>query len=192
MEDLVCRLNEDLEAIFQWSKKNKLHLNASKTQAIAISHFSYNLDGISPIVLNGSVVKHEKTVKTLGFILNTHLTCVDHVNSSISRLYYILRHLWKTGYFIREDIKLKLVKTLIILIISYHELIYGCLDKASMNKYQLMINNCARYIYLKRKYDHISNFSKTILECSLSAFFDRRLLYLYIRLSFLVHRNTFL
>lgn len=179
-EDLVFRINEDLQAISLWSKNNRLNLNSSKTQAIALSHFPYNLDNVSPIMLNGSVVKYEKIVKTLGFTLNQNLTCIDHVNASVSRMYSVLRQLWKTAYFIPKDVKLKLVKMLLVPIISYHELIYGCLDKESLGKYQLLFNNAARYIYLKRKFDHISEFSTNILDCSISIFFDRRLvLFIY-------------
>lgn len=169
-EDLVFRINEDLESIFLWSKYNKLNLNASKTQAIVLSHGSFSMEDVSPLVLNGTIIKYETSLRTLGFKLNTSLTCVDHVNSTICKSYGVLRQLWKSAAYIPQDVKLKLVKTLLVPIISYQELVYGCPDKGSLSKLQLLINNAARYVHSKRKFDHISELSMQILGCSLSKF----------------------
>ena len=43
-----------------------------------------------------------------------------------------------------------------------------------MKKLQLVINNCARFVYYKRKYDHISQCSLNILETTLSSFLNIR------------------
>ena len=52
--------------------------------------------------------------------------------------------------------------------------VYGNLDCASMNKLQLAINNCARFVYNKIKYDHISQCSVNILLTTLASFLNIR------------------
>ena len=47
---------------------------------------------------------------------------------------------------------------------------YGNLDSALLKKLQLTINNCARFVYNKRKYDYISTYSMNILGTNLRDF----------------------
>ena len=49
-EDLVCRINEDLIAIHDWSRTNRLTLNESKTQLMLISKSNFYIETLSPIL----------------------------------------------------------------------------------------------------------------------------------------------
>jgi len=99
---------------------------------------------------------------------------------------------------------MKLVRTLIVPIMHYHALVYGNFDSASKGKLQLVINSAARYVYNKRKYDHISNEARNILNCDISSFYNvinlvflHKLinsqcpLYLYEKLNFAQSLRTF-
>ena len=163
-EDLVCRLNEDLARISLWAKNNGLKLNASKSQALPIMHTPHNVDFLSPISLNEAEIVYERTALSLGFKINSKLSCWDHVNLIVCKMYGVIRKLWASSSFLSVETKLKLIKSLLIPVISYSGLVYGKLDSASKSKLQLAINNAARYVFMKRKYDHISIYARQILS----------------------------
>ena len=81
------------------------------------------------------------------------------LKDAVQKIYIVIRKLWHIESF-HPELKLKLVK------ISP--------DSSSMNKLQLAINNCARFVYNKRKYDHISQHSLNILRSSLQSFLNTR------------------
>ena len=72
--------------------------------------------------------------------------------------------LWLPALFLSQNVKLKLVHSLIVPLILYGSNVYGVLDAESQRKLQLSVNNCARFVYNKRKFDHTSQFAKDISE----------------------------
>ena len=171
-EDLVSRINEDLSRISLWAESNGLKLNSSKTQALPISHDDFNLESLPKIVTNNTEISYENSVTSLGFVLNRKLSCKDHVNVTVSKMYSVIRKLWASSDFLCTETKLQLVKSLCIPIMTYSGLIYGNMDSASKQKLQLVINSAARYVYNQRKFDHISMYSKRILNCDITNFFN--------------------
>ena len=171
-EDLISRINDDLDRISSWAERNSLKLNAAKTQALPISHTDFDVTSLPDICVNNVPIKFENVVTSLGFKLNRRLDCRDHVNSTVSKMYAILRSLWASSCFLSSDLKLKLIKSLLVPILSYGGLVYGNLDSSSRQKLQLAVNNAARYVFLKQKYDHISVFSKQILNCDVKKFYE--------------------
>lgn len=174
LEDLFHRINSDLSAIYIWSVENGLTLNPSKTQAILISKKYYEPDFLPPLLLSNTQIKFVDKVTTLGFKINTSLSCHDHINYTISRIYGCLRKLWTCASFIPRDTKLKLMKTLLVPIITYTEAIYCKLDSLSQNKLQVAFNGMIRYIYGLRRYDHVSAYQNSILGCSLTQYLNAR------------------
>ena len=59
------------------------------------------------------------------------------------------------------------MRTLVLPNLSCCDLVYGSMDAASKNKLQLCLNNLARFVFTKRKYDAISEDAYKILNCSL-------------------------
>lgn len=201
-EDLVYRLNEDLREICRWSQNNNLCINASKTQALTIHH-DCSLIELPDILMGNEQVKYVRVVKNLGFMINSMLNCKNHIDHTILKIYNVLRKLWYSSSYVPCDVKLKLIKTLIVPLITYGAIVFGNLDNASNSKLQIVINNCARYVFNKRKYDNISQYSIQILGCSLKSYLNVRNLiflhklvytqepeYLYNKLTFARSRRT--
>ena len=89
-------------------------------------------------------------------------------------MYIILCKLSCIASFLHTELKLKLVKIYLILLIIYGADVYVKLDSASLKKLQLTINNCARFVYNKRRYDHISTYAMNILGTNLRGFLNTR------------------
>ena len=67
-DDLVVRLNDDLDCIYEWSKTNYLTINTLKTQAICIYHKVIAMK-ITPLNINGGNISLMNEVKNLGFVV---------------------------------------------------------------------------------------------------------------------------
>jgi len=79
-----------------------------------------------------------------------------------------------------KERRLYLVKSLVIPHILYCDIIYHCCDSFTFRFLQVSYNNCLRYIYGLRKYDHVSPYSNNIFGCSLRVNFQLRMvLFLY-------------
>ena len=113
-------------------------------------------------------------VKNLVFVVNSQLNCINHVNSTVQKMYFVLRKLWHIASFLHPELKLKLVKIFITPFIIYGSNVYESPDSSCMKKLQLSTNNCARFVYNMRKYDHISQYSLNILGTSLESFLNTR------------------
>ena len=182
IEDLVYRINEDLERILIWANDNNLKLNASKTKALPISHSLFDIESLPAVSLKNVSVNYEHCVTSLGFKINRRLDCSDHINSAVLKMYATLRSLWVSSNFIPENTKIKLIKTLLVPIMSYGAQVYGCIDCSSKQKLQYVINNAARYAFNKRKFDRISTYSIQILNCDIYNYFKKINLYFMFKL----------
>ena len=179
-EDLGARINEDLSNICCWAESNKLQINAAKTQAICLHHTTLSTVDFPLIIMQSSIIGYVEVVKSLGFHINTKLTCTHHINATVLKIYNVLRILWFSASFLPADIKLKLIHSLILPLILYAANVYGDMDAESLRKLQFAVNNCARFVYNKRKYDHISHLSQNILGFSIINFLHiRNLLFMH-------------
>ena len=107
-------------------------------------------------------------------MLNSSLTCSDHINAVVSKVYYVLRNLRRTASCTPLQTKLHLVRQLIIPIISYAETVYPSLDSASLHKLQVAFNFATRYVYCLRRRESVSRWSKEILGCTIEDYLKIR------------------
>lgn len=204
INDLALNFNHDLSAIHRWSVENGLLLNPTKSQIIAICNRSLDISLLPDIFLSCSKLTYSQSVKSLGFILNRNLSCYDHINIVVGRIYGCLRKLWLSANFTPIETRRKLVIALIIPIITYAEVVYSNLDSLSQHKLQVAFNDSVRYIYGLRRYDRISELSRNVLGCSLQQYLNARNCiflhniitrktpeYLYSRLNFSRSHRTF-
>jgi hypothetical protein len=59
----------------------------------------------------------------------------------------------------------------------YCDCVYFALDSYSQRKLTVAFNACARYVYRRTLFDHISDVSDSILGCSLLTYMEFRLAY---------------
>ena len=48
---------------------------------------------ITPLNINGGNISFMNEVKNLGFVVNSQLNCINHVNSAVQKMYFVLRNL---------------------------------------------------------------------------------------------------
>lgn len=81
---------------------------------------------------------------------------------------------------------------------TYCRAVYPLLDAKCTRKVNVAFNDCVRFVYNLKRYDHVSSYANAILECPIQTYIDRRALsllhklivaktpsYLYEQLNFL-------
>lgn len=197
-------INEDLNNISLWSEKNYIKLNPTKSQAIFIYKKSVNTNLFPPIFLGCDIIEYFEKVRDLGIILNNRLTWDDHISNMSQKIYGSLRSLWDVTRFANSSLRKKLFLAFVFPLFLYGDVVFFGMSKACERKIQLLLNACVRYIFKLRKYDHISEYSNTVLNCNLNCYYKIRVLcqffkiisshtptYLFDKLKFsLSNRNT--
>jgi len=174
IEDLAARVNEDLCKINNWAARNCLSLNPAKSCVLPIAKTPVDTGTIPQIFVGDTPLPFVNKTVNLGFVINSTLTCSDHINTVVSKIYYVLRNLRRTANCTPLKTKLHLVKQLIMPIISYAETVYPCLDSASMHKLQVAFNYATRYVYCLRRREGVSEWSREILGCTVEEYLKIR------------------
>lgn len=179
-EDLCARLNEDLERISAWAEINKLKINPLKSSVLPIAKHDVDVEGLQEITVNNLPLKFVSKTRNLGFLINSKLSCTDHINNVVSKVYAILRVLRMSSDFTPLEVRKKMALQLIMPIISYAATVYCKPDSVSMHKLQVSFNHTVRYVYGLQRFDHIRQWSKSLLGVNLVDYFAvKNCLFLY-------------
>ena len=74
-DEILKRLNDDLESISRWIKLNELALNPKKCEYMIIgSPQRLNYVQFGTLMLNGVAIKRVDTFKYLGIVLDTNIS----------------------------------------------------------------------------------------------------------------------
>jgi len=167
---LLCigRLNRALQDISNWARENLIKINVNKTHVIYFTNKKrFNVSHIPMLTFDDIDLPYETRVKNLGVTFGVDLRFREHVNSICSSIYHTLSHLWCSTKYLPTETRKRLVITLILPKITYCAPVYAGLSRESWGKLHRAWNACARYIFRKRKRDHISAFTNQILNCTL-------------------------
>ena len=161
----IALINKDLENISNYSKRNCLKLNATKSKFIIIGSRpnlkklkSIELD---PIKLGTEIIEREHAVKNLGIIFDETMSWSKHVNHITAKAYGKLRQAFRFKHFLTSEVKWNLCQTYILSQFNYGDIILQGLSNELLHKLQKAQNSCIRYSFGLRKYDRISNFRKS-------------------------------
>jgi hypothetical protein len=168
--DSILKMNASLTRVIQWSNENRIALNPNKSKLIIFSNTKINLDLIPSVIINDTVLTSQLNIKNLGIIFDNKLSFVDHAVKISGEVYSTLRRLWATGNYLSTETRKRLVKSLILPKFIYGAPILLGASRAAWNHLNLAFNSCARYVYRKRRYDHISIYVLRILGCSLESY----------------------
>lgn len=162
----VTELNADLDAIYDWTRRNGLVLNTGKSHALAIG--SIDQFAVTQVAIGGIVIPYEAKVTSLGLVLNSKLDWRDHISSVSSKVFGGLRSLWPRASVTPRRIRCMLVKALLLPILTYGDAIFAhSLDSSSKQALYRVFNSCIRYVYGLNRYDSVSEFSQRLLGCDI-------------------------
>ena len=92
----------ELGKISEWFRANKLSLNEDKTR-VTLFHRPQDRDNLPlqlpALKINDYEIKRSSSIKFLGFLVNAHLSWIDHINTLENKLSEKLGLLCKAKHF---------------------------------------------------------------------------------------------
>lgn len=152
-------LNEDLGRISDWSRDQSMVLNASKSCVLFIENSS-TLNKVakfnfSTIHIDNIEIPIKEYAKNLGVICDSHLNFQQHLSSKLKSCYIKLKSLYAFKYLLSENVKYKLMESLVFPIFDYClPMYYSFLNNNYKNKLQMAQNACMRFVYLTKKFEY--------------------------------------
>lgn len=174
IDELIRRINVDLEAITNWANANCLHPNPKKTQAIVFSRTG-TVEPQEEIVFSGEVVQLSSTVTNLGLQMDKNLTWTPQVNSVVQRAFNTLRTFRRFAAVLSTATRRKLVQAVVIPIFTYCDVVYHHGLSAALKE---QLNRCfkaaVRFVYNLRRRETTAAVRNSILGHDLQANYHLR------------------
>lgn len=148
-----------LELIAKWMDKHFLKLNPGKSQVIIFHPKSVSSDiAFSRVMLGGgSYIGISKKVNNLGVIFDSDMSFSSQISSIVSQGYQLIRNVSTVRKYLSVDHIRTLINCMIVAKIdSCNSLLFG-VSSYELGRLQRFQNSCARLIYGKHKYDHVTN-----------------------------------
>ena len=147
--------------IKKWMCFMSLKLNEGKTKLLFLNKPSVESHEISSFPINAcsteiTGVDWLKEIKSLGVFLDEHFNLTNHI-SYIRKYCFGQLMSWKRiAPSLTEDVKLLLVKQLILSKVDYCNSLFAGLPDTTIQSLQSIVNCAIRFIYNVRKRDHIT------------------------------------
>ncbi|XP_045542568.1 uncharacterized protein LOC123723550 [Papilio machaon] len=156
----LAHINEDLQTIEEWAKKNNLTLNPTKCKYMIIGtrRQRERIESHKPqIKLRNKILEKVHAAKNLGLQMDSELRFVDHVNTAIRNAFYRLKVLYRVRCFLTESVRLRLVDSLILSRFNYCDAVYGPrLLIKTQRAIQRVQNACMRFCFNIPRREHIT------------------------------------
>jgi exonuclease III len=130
LNETIESMQKEMDSIFQWSTKNNLQLNATKTKLMLFStkqmSRAHKLEEHDIYVTsNNKYIQRVDSFKILGVHFNNHLTWNNHVNSIIKSGFVTLKTLKQFKRLADFKLKKSLAECLVLSKISYCNTIFS-------------------------------------------------------------------
>ena len=147
-----------LDLISSWMTKHFLKLNPTKSQVIVFcpKASSDQLVFDNLMLSDGSYIKLSSKVYNLGVHMDSALTFSPHISTTVAEGYYLIRNLAGIRKYISQDHLKTLVNSIVIAKADNCNSLYYGISAYDSKKLQMFQNSCARLIYGKKKFEHVS------------------------------------
>ena len=145
-EHSIPRLQEALNRIEHWSKKNGFIFSPTKSAVVTFSKNNRMLCA-SPLRLSGNIIPRLNSFKFLGIVLDSRLSMVkhiEHIKAKCSKRLNLFRCIAGTDYGADRTTLLHLYKALVLPIIEYGAIIYAGASENTLKKLETIQNSFVR------------------------------------------------
>jgi Reverse transcriptase (RNA-dependent DNA polymerase) len=164
----VVKMNQLLRAVSDWSVTNGVSINPEKSKVMLISRVA--LASPPPVFVDGCVVEYCSSAKVLGLTMTSDLNFDRHVSELCRNIGWSLSMLRQTRLVVSRNLRLRLVKALLLPKITYCCNIFAGVSRGSWSKLTISFNGCIRYAYGLSRFQSVSFLVHEFLGCSLEKF----------------------
>jgi hypothetical protein len=157
----IASIESCTQRVHDWLLNNGLHLNPSKSEAIAFSNPRSKplvalAESVKTITVAGSPIKLQSSIKSLGVYLDSHMSFDKHVSEICKASYFHIRALRH----IRSSLTTEAAKTVAVAIVGsrldYCNSLLTGTSASNLARLQLVQNTLARVVAQKSRYCHIT------------------------------------
>ena len=160
MADLENVINSELRNLNCWLVTNKLSLNIAKTEFMVIGS-NQRVHALSNnqinIEIDGKSIKRVKEAKSLGLLIDEHLSWTKHIDEKSKTISSAIGALKRIRPFISESSALQIYQALILPHFDYCSSVWDELNVTLSDKLQKLQNRAARVI-TRSSYDTSTSF----------------------------------
>ena len=157
----IASIESCTQRVHDWLLNNGLHLNPSKSEAIAFSNPRSKplvalAESVKTITVAGSPIKLQSSIKSLGVYLDSHMSFDKHVSEICKASYFHIRALRH----IRSSLTIEAAKTVAVAIVGsrldYCNSLLAGTSASNLARLQLVQNTLVRVVAQKSRYCHIT------------------------------------
>lgn len=152
-------LERCIYAVHDWMLQNGLSLNPSKSEAIQFSlgRGRRSVSDIGSVDVSGADIQPTTVVKSLGVLLDQHLSFDQQVDSVCKSCYFHIRALRHVRDSLPDDVAKTVACSIVSSRLDYCNALFYNMSAINVAKLQRVQNSLARVILKQRKYDHVSS-----------------------------------
>ena len=146
-------IKQCLLEIKRWMAHNFMKLNEDKTQFLLLGkktivdrHSELSLE-LSPKMIIPLTDYKNDSAKSLGVKLDSTLSMKRQMNDVRRKCFWTLTNLGNFGHYLSEDLKISLVKTLVLSKLDYCNALYAGTQASVLNKLRSTMNSAIRFIF---------------------------------------------
>ena len=155
---LCVTLPKLLDLISGWMNSKFLKLNAGKSNLLVFApkHLQNQILIDKVYIGDNTFLPVSSNAMNLGFKLDSELKLDQHIGMILSQSYTMISLIGKIRRYLTVNDLRCLVQCIIISKVDNCNSIYYGISEYEINRLQKLQNSCARLIYNKKKYDHVS------------------------------------
>lgn len=144
---LQAQIEYDAAILAEFSRINKLVLNAGKTKFVRFKPYVSGNDGEMIVHVDGTPVGESGSVKYLGVHLNHNLLWDVHITQIKAKISSAIGVLYKFKNKLSTEIKMIIYQSLVHSHLTYLPMIYGCGSNNSLKSLQSAQNKALKIVY---------------------------------------------
>ena len=153
----IVRVQQCIEAIRSWMAKMFLKMNDAKTEVILISSKTLASRVPPPTIQIGtSSASPSDVVKSLGVLLDRHLTMEQHIASVCKSATYHLYNIRRIRKYLSRQTTEQLIHAFVTSKLDYCNALYYNLPQRQIQKLQRIQHSAARIITFARRDEHMT------------------------------------
>lgn len=160
IHNAVKNINADLNRISEWSLRNCLNLNPTKTKFMVLGSRRQTqtiIDANPQISIEGVNIERVDTARNLGLLMDSRLSFEGYITEVVRTCFYRLRVLYNIRACLSQELRVVLCESLVLSKLNYCVTVYGpCLRQSSQRLIQRVQNACARYCFYIPPRTHVT------------------------------------
>lgn len=151
-------LERCVSEVHKWLLHNGLALNPTKSDAIqfSVGRGRARTDGVTAVDVSDAEIKPAATIKSLGVVLDQHLSFNQQVDGVCKSCYFHIRALRHVRDSLPDDVARMIAVSIVTSRLDYCNALYAGMSSVNFNKLQRVQNTLARVVLKRRKFDHIT------------------------------------